>query len=120
VRLDKGGVDVDQDVGPDFTDVVHLILGLDGGVGVRIDCFAGRIRVGADAGSVTGYSCQLLQSWYIATSMQAQDSLRDVLAHDIVPDGRRGLLGPEGDSIGPALTHAARLSRLKTSTRSAT
>jgi hypothetical protein len=98
VRSDEGSVDVHESVGPDLADRVHLVLGCDGGVCVRVDGLGRRVGVRADASAVGDH----------------------VLAHHVVGDGSGGLLGPEGHGVGPALAHAAGLSGLEARASSTT
>lgn len=60
--LDERSVDVVEDVGPDFTDIVYLVELRDGGVAQRVGRGGGRVWVGTDSSRVVD----------------------DVLAHDVV------------------------------------
>ena len=93
---DEGGIDVDEDVGPDFTNVVDLVELGDIGKGQGVDFGVGGVRVGTDA---------------LAS---------DVGAHGEVLHGGTLLLEPEGHSVRPSLTHTSGLGRGETGTRAST
>ena len=72
VLADEGSVDVVEDVGPDLTDIVHLVELRDGGVSQRVGRGGGRVWVGTNSSCVVD----------------------DVLAHDVVDNLFGLVLGP--------------------------
>lgn len=95
---DERSVNVVQDVGPNFTNVVDLVEGTDGGVTKRVGRCAGRVRVGTDTSAVGD----------------------DILTQEEVRYGRALLLSPFSHGIGPALTHTTGFGGLEATASSTT
>ena len=95
---DESSIDVVEDVGPDFTNIVNLVEGTDGRVAERVGGSTGRVRVGTDTSGVPN----------------------DVRTESEVRDRRGLLLSPLSESVGPTLTHTTGLSGLEATTSSTT
>ena len=95
---DESSIDVVEDVGPDFTNIVNLVEGTDGRVTERVGGSTGRVRVGTDTSGVPN----------------------DVRTESEVRDRRGLLLSPLSESVGPTLTHTTGLSGLEATTSSTT
>ena len=95
---DESSIDIVEDVGPDFTNIVNLVEGTDGRVTERVGGSTGRVRVGTDTSGVPN----------------------DVGTESEIRDRRGLLLSPLSESVGPTLTHTTGLSGLEATTSSTT